>query len=290
MRPRCSIFLCCIPFVLAATPSHGQEIGVPPYLWVSSYGTDTYLDGGPGTRNSEITAREFFTQLQAKVTASRYSSSINLRNYIERQGKADTVSNFLNDARHSAEFLVVAGHGDPGYWYFYDTNIPTRVDTKPVGGWTKWIFTFACNLMQFDGRDPDVRTYFDNAFGGAHGFFGFGSVVWGSYDWNCGFLWLKTCHRDPSRLWDEFFQRWVINKESMVNAWMTAVWNKLYKDMHYPGAVPVAYGTEVLVNGQYLSGISETIDQVYNWEMPRPGTYPGRRGVLRKDIYGSPQY
>ena len=256
----------------------------------------------PTTPNSQLFSNSLYTTLKSKIAASPYASQISIVNYIQRQGTTDTWNNFLNDRNDLCEMIVISGHGSPGYWFFYDT--PSRVDSKSFGNYsinnyTKWVFSYACCVMQplipksnYSGSTDYtyMMQWFNNAFCGLHGMFGFASDVWGATKYSCGFLWLQTCYITPDCLWDQFFTNWVTQKVRMHYSWFQAVDAKLFMAMDFSGVIPVAYGSSVNCNGSCISGIDETIDKVYSGPMPHPSGYGCVPPTAKYEVFGQPQF
>jgi hypothetical protein len=258
---------CVILSVYAVT--FGQIQGVPYTLWVASYATDTYIGQTP-TVNAQLIADNFYPSMVNKLNASPYKSSIGINNYISRRATSDTYNNYINDNQSLCEFLVFSGHGDNDDLNFY--NAFTNISAKRWGGDTKWIFSYSCKTLAPFGEQHDTRWINDYyyAFNGAHGLFGFASLVYGSSaGYRCGFLWTTWCYHLPTGLWDDFFQRWMINKEAMWNAWQNSVWDQVYVNLSLSGVEPAACGVGTNGdNGTYVNGLFETIDKVYRAPMP----------------------
>jgi hypothetical protein len=266
----------------------GQNIGVPIFLWVGTYGTDTYVGSSPNTTNAEALNRSFFDNLSAKVSASSYASYLAAYRYILRERTTDTYANYANDPLDNCEMVVVSGHGSPGFINFYDGS--ANIACRKLGNYNKWMFSYEGNVLKPFGSTYNFEQaqMFRPVFNGLHGIFGFSSIVYGYTSYACGFLWLSTCYRTPLGLWDEFFQRWVINKETMWSAWVNATYNKLYVSMKMSGIEAAAVGVQITVNGTTISGIDEKIDQTYRSAMPPAGA----NGVMLSRWYkaGSPNY
>jgi Family of unknown function (DUF6345) len=269
----------------------GQYVGVPSTLWTATYGTDHYADPTLGTtKNAEVTSNMFWDYLSQTMAASQYKTQIGLTRYIFRTGTADLSTSFMADRNDLCDFVVVAGHGDKfGTMYFYDNSI--SVEHKALGQYyTKWLFLFECQTLNSFGvpyNASAAMVNYSSAFNGLHGIFGFASDVWGSYDYACGFLWLSTCETTPQWLWQDFFQRWIINKETMWSAWTNAVNDKLYHDMHYSGVIPAACGMTVM-NKVLINGLTETINNVFFLPMPTLGY--NAPPVSYCTVYGTPKY